>query len=181
MLSLVWPWALALSPLPLLYRYWRKPVNQTIDALRAPAMLAVSELQDSQFSSTSKLKNLLMILLSLCWLCSVIALARPQWVGEPVALPTSGRDLLLAVDISPSMRQRDMRIGGQIVNRLVAVKSVVGEFEKNATEIALVWFYLVSKPIFKHRSLSIERHCRPCCMRRNWVLPAVMAPLLAMQ
>lgn len=142
MLSLVWPWALSLSPLPLLYRYWRKPVNQTIDALRAPAMLAVSELQDSQFSSTSKLKNLLMILLFLCWLCSVIALARPQWVGDPVALPTSGRDLLLAVDISPSMRQRDMRIGGEIVNRLVAVKSVVGEFveKRDGDRLGLVLF-----------------------------------------
>ena len=86
MLSLVWPWALALSPLPLLYRYWRRPINQTINALRAPAMLAITKPQDSQFNATW-LKNLLKILLTLCWLCTVVALARPQWVGDPVAFP----------------------------------------------------------------------------------------------
>jgi len=118
MLSLVWPWALALSPLPLLYRYWRKPINQTISALRAPAMLAITKPQDSQSSVASWLRNLLKILLTLCWLCAVMALARPQWIGDPVALPTSGRDLLLAVDISPSMRQRDMRIGGRVIDQL---------------------------------------------------------------
>ena len=57
MLSLVWPWALALSPLPLLYRYWRRPINQTINALRAPAMLAITKPQDSQFNTATWLKT----------------------------------------------------------------------------------------------------------------------------
>ena len=160
MLSLVWPWALALSPLPLLYRYWRKPINQTISALRAPAMLAITKPQDSQSSVASWLRNLLKILLTLCWLCAVVALARPQWIGDPVALPTSGRDLLLAVDISPSMRQRDMRIGGQIVNRLVAVKSVVGEFveKREGDRLGLVLFgeqaYLQTPLTFDRKTLQ---------------------------
>ena len=160
MLSLVWPWALALSPLPLLYRYWRKPINQTISALRAPAILAITKPQDSQSSVASWLRNLLKILLTLCWLCAVVALARPQWVGDPVALPTSGRDLLLAVDISPSMRQRDMSIGGQIVNRLVAVKSVVGEFveKREGDRLGLVLFgeqaYLQTPLTFDRKTLQ---------------------------
>lgn len=160
MLSLVWPWALALSPLPLLYRYWRKPINQTVNALIAPAMLAITKPQDSQSSVASWLRNLLKILLTLCWLCAVVALARPQWIGDPVALPTSGRDLLLAVDISPSMRQRDMRIGGQIVNRLVAVKSVVGEFieKREGDRLGLVLFgeqaYLQTPLTFDKKTLQ---------------------------
>lgn len=160
MLSLVWPWALALSPLPLLYRYWRKPINQTVNALIAPAMLAITKPQDSQSSVASWLRNLLKILLTLCWLCAVVALARPQWIGDPVALPTSGRDLLLAVDISPSMRQRDMRIGGQIVNRLVAVKSVVGEFieKREGDRLGLVLFgeqaYLQTPLTFDRKTLQ---------------------------
>ncbi|MGB1328070.1 MAG: VWA domain-containing protein [Porticoccaceae bacterium] len=160
MLSLVWPWALALSPLPLLYRYWRKPINQSVNALIAPAMLAITKPQDSQSSVASWLRNLLKILLTLCWLCAVVALARPQWIGDPVALPTSGRDLLLAVDISPSMRQRDMRIGGQIVNRLVAVKSVVGEFveKREGDRLGLVLFgeqaYLQTPLTFDRKTLQ---------------------------
>ena len=160
MLSLIWPWVLGLAPLPLLYRYWRKPINQSINALRAPAMLAITKPQDSQFSAASWLKNLLKILLSGCWLCAVIALARPQWIGDPVALPTSGRDLLLAVDISPSMRQRDMRIGGQIVNRLVAVKSVVGDFveKREGDRLGLVLFgeqaYLQTPLTFDRKTLQ---------------------------
>ena len=164
MLSLVWPWALALSPLPLLYRYWRRPINQTINALRAPAMLAITKPQDSQFNTATWLKNLLKILLTLCWLCTVVALARPQWVGDPAALPTSGRDLLLAVDISPSMRQRDMRIGGQVVNRLVAVKSVVGEFveKREGDRLGLILFgeqaYLQTPLTFDRKTLQTLLH-----------------------
>ena len=123
-------------------------------------MLAITKPQDSQSSVASWLRNLLKILLTLCWLCAVMALARPQWIGDPVALPTSGRDLLLAVDISPSMRQRDMRIGGQIVNRLVAVKSVVGEFveKREGDRLGLVLFgeqaYLQTPLTFDRKTLQ---------------------------
>ena len=105
-------------------------------------MLAIVTPESTSQKHSSWLTNSLKIALFLCWLCSILALSRPQWVGDPVPLPTSGRDLLLAVDISPSMRQRDMRIGGQIVNRLVAVKSVVGEFvtQREGDRLGLILF-----------------------------------------
>jgi Ca-activated chloride channel family protein len=62
------------------------------------------------------------------WGLVVVAAARPQWVGEIVALPVSGRDLLLAVDISGSMDTQDMVLAGQPVNRLAVVKQVASEF-----------------------------------------------------
>ena len=64
----------------------------------------------------------------LIWLLLVVALARPQHVGEQVQLPVSGRDLLLAVDISPSMDEQDMVIQGRSINRLQAVKRVLDDF-----------------------------------------------------
>ena len=105
-------------------------------------MLAIVTPESTSPKHSSWLTNSLKIALFLCWLCSLLALSRPQWVGDPVPLPASGRDLLLAVDISPSMRQRDMRIGGQIVNRLVAVKSVVGEFvtQREGDRLGLILF-----------------------------------------
>ena len=56
------------------------------------------------------------------------ATARPQWLGEPVELPVSGRDLLLAVDLSGSMQTKDFYLGGETVDRLTALKAVAGKF-----------------------------------------------------
>jgi Ca-activated chloride channel family protein len=64
----------------------------------------------------------------LAWTLLCVAAARPQWVGEPQSLPLSGRDLMLAVDVSGSMAAEDMEIGGRRVDRLVAVKVVLGDF-----------------------------------------------------
>ena len=160
MLTLLWPLVLILAPLPLIYRYWRKPINHSLNALRAPAMLALVTPDSTPLKSSTWLTTGLKIVLFLCWLCALLALSRPQWVGDPVPLPTSGRDLLLAVDISPSMRQRDMRVGGQIVNRLVAVKSVVGEFvaQREGDRLGLILFgeqaYLQTPLTFDRKTLK---------------------------
>jgi len=67
---------------------------------------------------------------------------RPQWVGEPVALPLSGRDLMLAVDLSDSMKQRDMQIDGLRVNRLQAVQAIAGTFieQREGDRLGLILF-----------------------------------------
>jgi Ca-activated chloride channel family protein len=39
----------------------------------------------------------------LLWLLLLSAAARPQWLGEPLPIAASGRDLLVAVDVSGSM------------------------------------------------------------------------------
>jgi Ca-activated chloride channel family protein len=123
-------------------------------------MLVIVDSEDKPAKSASWVTNILKILLFICWLCVLVAASRPQWIGDPVALPTSGRDLLLAVDISPSMRQLDMRIGGQIVNRLVAVKSVVGDFveQREGDRLGLVLFgeqaYLQTPLTFDRKTLQ---------------------------
>ena len=140
MLNLLWPWLLTLLPLPLVYRRWRTARQPQLCALRAPALMAVAG-ADLHRGKPAK-QQLMLLLLWLVWLCLVLAAARPVWVGEPVALPTSGRDLLLAVDISGSMEQEDMEVDGQYVNRLVAVKAVVGEFvsQRQGDRLGLVLF-----------------------------------------
>ncbi|RZL06753.1 MAG: VWA domain-containing protein, partial [Pedobacter sp.] len=72
----------------------------------------------------------------------VIASANPLWIGEPVSMPNSGRDLLIAVDISGSMRIEDMKYQGHPIRRLDAVKMVVGDFVKNrkSDRLGLVLF-----------------------------------------
>ena len=141
MLSFLWPWVLALAPLPIVYRWLRAEKPLQVAALRAPMLVAAAASQPTM--ARSQWRNLLIfLLLWLCWLSALAALGRPVWVGEPVALPTSGRDILLAVDISGSMERDDMQIGGRQVNRLVAVKSVVGDFviKRDGDRLGLILF-----------------------------------------
>jgi len=76
------------------------------------------------------------------WLLLVVAAARPQWIGEPVGLPTSGRDLMLAVDISGSMAIPDFSINGEEVTRLAVVKRAAGDFiaRRRGDRVGLILF-----------------------------------------
>lgn len=131
MLNLLWPWIFFLLPLPWIYRWWRSPtVNRSV-ALYAPHYA-------SDFISDSKHQQarqnwMRLLLLWLVWLSLLSALARPIWIGEPITLPTTGRDLLLTVDISGSMETRDMLLENQTSDRISVVKSVVGDFVKRRT------------------------------------------------
>ncbi len=73
-------------------------------------------------------ERLALLLAWLAWTCLLAAVARPQFTGEPVSLPSSGRDLMLAIDISGSMNTEDMEVAGRVTNRLNAVKDVVTDF-----------------------------------------------------
>jgi Ca-activated chloride channel family protein len=71
-----------------------------------------------------------------------VAASRPQWVGEISSLPITGRDLLLAVDVSGSMDTQDMVWENRAVNRLVVVKQVAGEFiqRRRGDRVGLILF-----------------------------------------
>jgi len=79
----------------------------------------------------------------LIWVLMVAAMARPQWVEDPVEKIQSARDLMLAIDLSGSMEARDFTDrNGERVDRLTAVKEVVGEFIEKRTgdRIGLIVF-----------------------------------------
>ena len=96
MFSLIWPWMLALAPLPFIYRWWRKPADDQQAALFAPVYgQLAAESHNSPAVSRRNWPHF--VLLTLIWFACLLAASRPQWIGEPIALPTSGRDLLLAV------------------------------------------------------------------------------------
>lgn len=126
MLNLAFPWVLLLALLPLLMRLRRR----SAPAVEAPVFPVGHWLSDLPGVSRSGSRTPLwqQLVLLLMWLLLVVALARPQHVGEQVQLPVSGRDLLLAVDISPSMDEQDMVVQGRSINRLQAVKRVLDDF-----------------------------------------------------
>jgi Ca-activated chloride channel family protein len=129
MVDLEWPWVLLLLPLPLLVWY-RLPAlsSQKQAALRVPY---IDDFQQLHLVGSSARRNVLMILLlTLCWLLLILASARPVWVGDQIELPVSGRDLMLAVDLSGSMQVEDFDIEGLSVDRLTATKYVARDFIK---------------------------------------------------
>ena len=128
MLSIEWLWVLAFLPLPLLYRFLL-PVAKTGDEsiLRVPFIRDFMRVTTGSFSVN---RNRLLLWIGLMsWIFLVLAASRPQWVGDPIELPVSGRDIMLAVDLSGSMKMEDFVLGGnRTVDRLTATKAVAGEF-----------------------------------------------------
>lgn len=122
MYSVYWPWVFVLLPLPWLIKWLPRVRQASITTIEAPF------LNDLFGNQKGELKGKASWLNWLPWLLLLLAVSRPQWVGEPIALPVEGRDLMLAIDISGSMEQQDMQINGQAVDRLTAVKKVAGEF-----------------------------------------------------
>lgn len=128
MMEWLWPWMLLLAPLPWLVRRFLPPVTRREAALRAPFFEEWRELGEARSSRSTRSRALPAVLLWLLWLLLLLAAARPVWIGEPVELPDSGRDLMLAVDISGSMSIEDMQIGEQLRPRIEAVKEVGARF-----------------------------------------------------
>ena len=142
MLELLWPWAFLIAPLPLLV--WRFAPASTSEqaALRAPFFDAWQEMQQGGAARRRHRNLLAALLLSLIWLALLLALSRPTWVGDPITLPASGRDLLVAVDLSGSMQVEDMIVGQNTVARITAVKRVVGDFieRRRGDRVGLILF-----------------------------------------
>lgn len=143
-MAFAWPWILALFPLPWIVRRWAPPVPHTsARALRVPHFNDIMALQSGPLlTSTRSRSSTLFWFAIIIWLALLMAAARPQWIGEPVGLPTSGRDLMLAVDLSGSMKIRDFSVNGQEVTRLEVVKTAAGEFiaRRTGDRVGLIVF-----------------------------------------
>lgn len=119
------------------------------DALRVPFLkdLAKINLKSGSIwgglhSDNAKLASLPFGMAYLVFALLTAALARPQWVGEPIRIHNFSRDILLVMDISTSMEEPDFVLNGRPVSRLTAVKKVAGEFIDKRTEdrVGLVLF-----------------------------------------
>ena len=142
MIEFVWPWVFVLVVLPLLVRFVLKPIVSRSSALRVPRLsdFRFGESIEGNFSTWRNWRRWLLLIFA--WVLLVVALARPQFVGERVALPMEGRDMMLAVDISGSMSNYRMNFRGQRVTRLEAVKRVVSEFleRRHGDRVGLIVF-----------------------------------------
>ncbi len=146
MIELAFPWAFLLLPAPLLVWLVLPPYRQNIPAIRFPffsriAMAAGAEPRSG--SAIIRRRGLQMGTAILVWILVVVSLARPERVGDPIEMTKAARDLILAIDISGSMDELDFLLpGGESVQRLAAVKTVVGDFveRRKGDRVALIVF-----------------------------------------
>ncbi|MGB1092438.1 MAG: vWA domain-containing protein [Oceanobacter sp.] len=163
-MSLNWYWPLAffLLPLPLLIRFLVPEFKRQRSALKVPNLNQWAIDTNTATARSSSWQPLLIPMLA--WVLFVTALARPYWLGEEVSKPVSGRDLLLAVDISGSMQQEDMEVNGSRATRLAAVKQVVDEFiqQRESDRVGLILFgsnaYVQSPLTFDHDTVQTYLH-----------------------
>ncbi len=143
MTTLAWPWVLVLLPLPLLLHWLLPPARQLGGrALRLPVRVALAELAGTPERRPRRLR----LLLAAAWCLLVLAAARPQLLGEPAALPMSGRDLVLAIDVSGSMEQMDFALAGEPASRLAVVKQVARDFVERRLQDRIGLILFASQP-----------------------------------
>ena len=108
MLQFAWPYVALALVLPWLAARVLPPAAPLAVPLRVPFLRAAQGWQQSGASARPRMRHLLALA---AWAALVVAACRPQWIGEPVGVPSGGRSLLLALDLSGSIR--DISLGTQ--------------------------------------------------------------------
>lgn len=146
MLELVYPLALLLLPLPLLVWWLTPPHREKVSALRIPffeeTVQAVGATPQSG-AMVLRRRWLQRIVTAIIWSLLVVALAKPQVVGEPIVRTEASRDVMLAIDLSASMDYRDFPdASGTMSRRLDGVQRVVDNFvaERSDDRVGLIVF-----------------------------------------
>jgi Ca-activated chloride channel family protein len=108
MLQFAWPWVGLALVLPWLAARLLPPAAPLAAPLRVPFFSAARRWQQAAGGERARLRSALALA---AWALLVAAACRPQWIGEPVGVPATGRSLLLALDLSGSIR--DISMGGE--------------------------------------------------------------------
>ena len=97
-----------------------------------------------------------LILRTLCLILLVLAMCRPQLYNVLREVKSSGVDMILCLDTSGSMQALDFKLNDKAVDRLTAVKKVVGDFIKKRAHdrIGLVVF---GKHAFTQAPLTMDK------------------------
>lgn len=160
MITFLWPLAFLLLPLP--YLAWRflKPVDPGLGgALKVPFFEALRA-RSGTGTNGAKTSWWKLASTTLIWILLVTALARPALVGPEMPLPAEGRDIMMAIDLSGSMEERDFAVNGRATTRLGVVKDAAEDFiaRRKGDRLGLVLFsdraYLQAPLTFDREAVS---------------------------
>ena len=150
-----WPWLLLALPLPLLsLQLLPRVAAEPAAALRVPflPLLGASGL----LYGAARPARWRRVLALIAWTALVVAAARPQLLGDALQLPVTGRSLMLAVDISGSMINEDMRLQDRQVARVTAVKALASDFlrRRSGDRVGLILF---GREAYLQAPLTLDR------------------------
>lgn len=146
MITLAYPWLLALLTLPFLVTWLFPAAKDSKSALVVPFLARLQSLEVSPIGRSYKDSTrsfLQWITLYAIWILVVAALARPQVIEAPISKQVPVRDMLLAVDLSGSMETQDFQDAtGKKVDRLTACKQVLDSFlsHRQGDRVGLIFF-----------------------------------------
>ncbi|WP_434603482.1 vWA domain-containing protein [Pseudomonas sp. R1-7] len=156
MFEFAWPWIFVLLPLPWLMRLVLPVADSGEPALKVSFLDELEGLvgRRARANLPTWRQQAPFILL---WLLLLIAAARPQWLGEPLPIAASGRDLLVAVDVSGSMDFPDMQWHDEDVSRLALVQRMLGDFleSREGDRVGLILF---GTQAYLQAPLTFDRH-----------------------
>ncbi len=134
------PWVALLLPFPWLLRRLLPPAAGSAPGLYFPDTSKLDGLASQ--TGTPAARRSRALLLWAIWALLLLAAAGPRWLGDEVSIPASGRDLMLAMDISASMETADLELDGRPADRLQVVKAVAGEFlrRREGDRVGLILF-----------------------------------------
>jgi Ca-activated chloride channel homolog len=155
MMQFAWSWVFLLLPIPLLVRVvWPSARATTDAALTVPFFSTLAALAKPPVrvgGAWWRIAGLFVI-----WLLLLVAAARPQRLGDADSLPVTGRDLLLAVDLSGSMEMPDIALHGKPATRLQVVQALGGDFiaRRAGDRVGLILF---GKRAYVQTPLTFDR------------------------
>jgi Ca-activated chloride channel homolog len=140
------PWCFLFAVVPFIVRKLAAPYKQRQVSVQVPFFKSLVTFSGSTPAAGAVVHHKIRfqkIALVINWGLLVIAMAGPQWVGEPVTRIKSARDIMIAADISGSMGTMDFmsKTGGAIA-RIDGVKEVLKEFiqKRRHDRIGLIVF-----------------------------------------
>ena len=146
MIDFALPWVGLLFPLPLLVWFLVPPARESLAAVRVPFFWALAEATGTTPKTGSvvlRRRALQLIPAFIVWSLLLLALAQPRWVGPPIEETDAARDVMLAIDVSGSMDERDFPSeSDDMIQRLEAVKGVLRRFvrERPDDRVGLIVF-----------------------------------------
>ena len=151
MFNFEWFWCILLLPLPIVIWFLLPETKRVISddkssipKLLFPNLLRLNNIEESttNYDATNTSNKLFVILLSLLWVSLIIALMQPQIVNQKNSMNYEGYDIMLALDLSPSMSGLDFATKDNVVSRLDVTKNVVSDFlkKRKGDRVGLILF-----------------------------------------
>lgn len=144
MINIEYPWFLIFIILPIvIHKLLPQAKEDNQLALKIPfydqLQSRLGLVSKHNFISASYLKYIV----STIWILLILSGSGIQWLGKPISLAQSGRDLMMAIDLSGSMAIQDMKKpNGEMESRFDLVMTVANEFldTRKGDRVGLILF-----------------------------------------